>query len=40
MAATAAKGQLADGSTFKFVHIIWIYFSAKFGAFIKKCTIG
>jgi len=40
MAATAARGQLADGSTSKFVHNILIYLCAKIVAFIKKCTIG
>ena len=39
MAATAARGQLADGSTPKFVHNIFVYLCAKIGAFIKKCTI-
>jgi len=40
MAATATRGQLADGSTSEFVHNTLVYLCAKFGAFIKKCTIG
>ena len=32
--------QLGSGSISKFVHIILIYFSAKIGAFIKRCTKG
>ena len=39
MAATAARGQLADGSTSRFTPINPVYLCAKFGAFIKKCTI-
>jgi len=40
MVATAARKQLADGSTSKFVYNILFYICAKIGAFIKKCTIG
>jgi len=36
MAATAARGQLADGSTSKYVHDILVYLCAKIGAFIKN----
>ena len=38
MAATAARGQLADGSTSKFDHITSVYLCAKFGAFIIQRT--
>jgi len=42
MAATAARGQIGDGSTPKFAHYIGllVYLCAKIDAFIKKCTIG
>ena len=40
MAATAARGQLRDGPISKFLHNRLGYLCAKFGAFLKKCTIG
>ena len=40
MAATAARGQLADGSTSEFVHNALVYLCAKFGAFIKSAQFG
>ena len=36
----AARGQLRDGPISKFVHNRLDYLCVKFGAFIKKCTIG
>ena len=40
MAAMSAKGPIRDGSISKSVHNILVYLCAKFGAFMKKCTIG
>jgi hypothetical protein len=40
MAAMAARGRIHDGPISKFVHNRLDYLCAKFGAFIKKCTIG
>ena len=36
----AATGRINDGPISKFVHNRLDYLCAKFGAFIKKCTIG
>ena len=40
MAAMAARGRIHDGPISKFVHNRLDYLCAKFGAFIKKCTIS
>ena len=40
MAAMAARGRIYDGPISKFVYNRLDYRCAKFGAFIKKCTIG
>ena len=40
MAAVAATGQIHDGPISKFVRNTLFYLFAKFGAFIKNCTIG
>ena len=39
MAATAATGQICDGSISIFVCDTQVYMCVKFGAFIKKSTI-
>ena len=40
MAAMSAIGPIRDGSISKSVHNILVYLCAKFGAFMKNCTIG
>ena len=39
MAATAVSGQICDGQMSRNICNILVYMSAKFGAFIAKCTI-
>ena len=39
MAATAIRGQICDGQISRNICNILVYMSAKFGAFITKCTI-
>jgi len=38
MAATAVRGQICDGQMSRNICNILVYMSAKFGAFITKCT--
>jgi len=40
MAPVAIRGRIHDGPISKFVHNILVYLCVKFGAFMKRCTIG